>query len=490
MARSIGGWIQRISLAVVIVLIIGAFVLVFGQPDSGPGVQVVAVVRGERVPLDLYNVTRQTVAERRREALPDDASRELEVAMIDQPAYQLLLSQFVLAQEARALGLRVSDEEIREGICSAPGLPRCDAEIVRDLVIRSGFPSVRSYTDQVRRDLLVTKLHRLLLSPIRISDSAVEERLRRERLSVRLRYAVARAGSFREEVPVDEAEAAAFAEANPDRVQAAYQRRIDEFRRPESVRARHILFQGEDAMDRARAARERLDAGEDFVVLAAELSDDPATRDNGGELGVLPRGRMVPAFDQAVFDAEERSVIGPVETPRGVHLIRVEEHHPAVERTLDEVKTLLAWDLLRDQRAAEKAREAAERMSALLAEGREFDAAAEKTGLELDETIHFRPVDPQVPGIGRIPGLAETASRLTPEAPVSPLVFGSEDAFYLISLAARSEPDPETLRAEIEPMRERMRDEAHLRLIQALYETRVQELREAGELIESPPYSS
>jgi parvulin-like peptidyl-prolyl isomerase len=85
------------------------------------------------------------------------------------------------------------------------------------------------------------------------------------------------------------------------------------------VRAAHILFQ--DAAG-AQKALERLKGGAKFESLAKELSQDPATGRQGGDLGWLMRGTLVPEFEEALFSLKPGEVSGAVESPYGFHVVR------------------------------------------------------------------------------------------------------------------------------------------------------------------------
>ncbi|HEV2149392.1 MAG TPA: peptidylprolyl isomerase [Longimicrobiaceae bacterium] len=100
------------------------------------------------------------------------------------------------------------------------------------------------------------------------------------------------------------------------------------------VRARHILFQvpaeappaQRDSVRRqAEAVRARAAAGEDFAALARQHSQDPGSREQGGDLGYFGRGRMVAPFEEAAFQLEPGQISPVVETPFGYHVIRVED---------------------------------------------------------------------------------------------------------------------------------------------------------------------
>ncbi|NOZ49776.1 MAG: hypothetical protein GXP37_06960 [Chloroflexi bacterium] len=87
-----------------------------------------------------------------------------------------------------------------------------------------------------------------------------------------------------------------------------------------------------DALAKAFAARKRIVDGEDFAVVAKELSEDPGSAPNGGELGWFGRGQMVPAFEDAAFSLAVNEISQPVKTDFGFHIIQVEEKDEAKDQ--------------------------------------------------------------------------------------------------------------------------------------------------------------
>ncbi|MDD3925121.1 MAG: peptidylprolyl isomerase [bacterium] len=117
---------------------------------------------------------------------------------------------------------------------------------------------------------------------------------------------------------------------------------------PETVRARHILVKTEDEAKKALA---QLKSGEKkFAELAAEISIDPGSKANGGDLGSFARGQMVPEFETAAFSLNVGETSDIVKTNYGCHIIKVEAKEAEREMPLDKVKTSIEKTLVDQKR--------------------------------------------------------------------------------------------------------------------------------------------
>lgn len=112
----------------------------------------------------------------------------------------------------------------------------------------------------------------------------------------------------------------------------------------EQVHVAHILFAKKEDAD---AALKKLSGGADFAALAKQVSQDEATRDNGGDLGWFPRDVMPPEFEQAAFALKPGQISGVVSTQLGLHILKLLERDAARPLTPDQLQNqrLAAFNL-------------------------------------------------------------------------------------------------------------------------------------------------
>ena len=135
---------------------------------------------------------------------------------------------------------------------------------------------------------------------------------------------------------------------NEESIQAAYQERFVDAPPVEEVHAAHILVETEEA---AAALKARIDEGADFAALAAEAGTD-GTASRGGDLGWFVREQMVPEFADAVFSLETGTISGPVQSPFGWHLIKLNERRDRPVPTLADVQEQLIGEMTENAQKA------------------------------------------------------------------------------------------------------------------------------------------
>ena len=123
-----------------------------------------------------------------------------------------------------------------------------------------------------------------------------------------------------------------------------------------AVRLAHILIKVPDhpteqdlaqAREKAASAIQRVERGEDFAKVAAEMSDDEATKGSGGELGWFERGSINPEWENVVFSMNKGDVRGPVSGPQGLHVFRVTDIKRTNIKPFDKMKDQIRANLQR-----------------------------------------------------------------------------------------------------------------------------------------------
>lgn len=141
-----------------------------------------------------------------------------------------------------------------------------------------------------------------------------------------------------------------------EELKAAFAANSNLYAEPETVTARHILIlaksdapaaEQQKALDTIKEIKQRVSApGADFGKIAAETSDDTASKIDGGNLGTFQRGMMVPEFEKAAFALKVGEISEPVKTQYGYHLIKVEKHQESQPPTFEKAKDKVRYQVM------------------------------------------------------------------------------------------------------------------------------------------------
>ena len=407
-----------------------------------------------------------------------------------------LVETSLLAIAADEMGLTVSKREVERLVLADPGFRdeggRFDRERFEDAVEYT-FGSQRAFLESQRLELLSRKMLRLLMDQAEVSPGEARDALERDLEEVRIATV-----TFDETETDGEAPEVVATEAlsqvvvqRGDEIAALYAERGDEYDRPERVRARHILRSvAQDApqadVDRARSeletARTRAEAGEDFGALATELSQDPGSAQNGGDLGFFARGQMVPEFEEAAFALEPGQLSEVVRSNFGFHLIRLEERQDERSVPLDEVGEELARELLRRDAVRGALRTKAEDLSQTVASGASLEDAARAAEFDLDRSGWLqRRGGGFVPGIGAAPAMLAAAFALDP-GESSPEIFEIDKKLVLVQVLERKDADADSIERLLEERRDQMLEAKRNDRTTAWLEARRGRLMDSGEL--------
>jgi len=373
------GWIAW----AIVILITIPFALWGIQSYLGVGNEpTVAKVNGTEITARSHEMRVEEMRMRLRERLGAAYRPELfDEQVLRSQVLDGMIKEQLLLQNSHDMGLRASNLEIQSAIVSNPAFQRdgrFDKATYERALQLQGI-SGPQYEDNLRQRLVGTQIQRALAISEFASDQELSTAVRLERQQRRLSYIVVPKADFLDDSAIPEEEVQTWYQDHADRFQTPervklaylvldagslkvgqptdekvlqdlYQEELDRFRHPEQRRARHVLVTVDagadaaaeaDAKTRIAAIRERLAAGEDFALVAREVSQDPGSATQGGDLGLFAKGVMDPAFEQAAFTLEVGQLSEPVRSQFGYHLIQVTEIQPETLQSFEEVREQL-----------------------------------------------------------------------------------------------------------------------------------------------------
>ncbi len=444
------------SLKFILVIIILAFIatsaVYFGTSTlSGSAAKpnVVATVNGQEIPVERFrraqaNLTAEYERMSKQRMTPELAER----LGLNQQVMNELVADTLIVQGAEHEGVRVSDDELRARIQEMREFQE-DGRFSRDRylqILRQVRFDPGDFESEMRRQLMRRKMEALVRGGVKVSDGELRESyaLRNER--VRAAWASVEVPPLMANVTVADGELEPYVKAHqaqftrPERrrlqyvvfdpkmflqpvtdqeVETYYQEHGSEFEEPRRVHVAHVLVRvppvgGSEAENRAKAKVEavikRAQAGEDFAKLAKEVSEDTANAAQGGDLGFVGPGDLVPQFEQAAFALKKGEISpAPVRTPFGYHAIKVLDTKAGGKASLKEVAAKIK-DKLGTERSDSAARAKADAARSSLLGAKDFAAEAKTLGLEAREATTAR--GEALEGIGRDPGLEEAVFAL------------------------------------------------------------------------------
>jgi peptidyl-prolyl cis-trans isomerase D len=416
-------------------------------------------------------------------------------SLLDSQSLRTLVESAVLAESAHELGLRVSRQEIQRLVRQSPRFWNESGRFDHERFVSYAnyeFGNQRNFLNNVRQDLLRQKMVGLLYDQATVSEAEARDAALYGLEEVRIAYVPIETAYLPEGESLPDEAAAAWLEGHREELRALYDERIAEYSIEEEIWARHLMIgvgrdapaeEIESARERATAARGRIAGGESFVQVAQELSEDPGSRDMGGDLGHFTRGSHVAEIEDAAFGLEPGDLSELVQSDAGFHVILLEERSPASIRSFDEVGILLAREAAEAARAEERARNLAEKLAGSIRSGESLEDAARGEGLTLERTgsIRRRP-DGFIPGLGGAPDVMAASFALTLERASSERIFEVGTRLLLIQLLERSGPEAPALDDAVRAQSERLLEIKRTRMIQGFVDRRRDEFEQSGRL--------
>jgi len=319
-----------------------------------------------------------------------------------------ILTQLMYAKEiqyeANRLGITVTNEEIADRVKQIlPTAFNGDNPVSMDQYaqqVQRFNMTVPVFEDLIRKGLLEEKFQRLVTDGVSVGPSELLEQYRYQNEKVKLDYAVIKPEDLEAKITPDEAEIKAAYEKrksqyqlpekrvveyalvdqiklrqsiqiSDDDLKVKYQQDIQQYQVPNRVHAQHILFmtvgktdaEVDEIKKKAEDVLKQAKKGANFAELAKKYSEDPGSKDKGGDLGWLLQGQTVPEFEKTAFSLQPGTISDLVKTQYGFHIIKVLEKETAHTKPFDEVKDSIRAPLML-AKADDQASRVADQMSA------------------------------------------------------------------------------------------------------------------------------
>ncbi len=334
---------------------VGGFIfLQLGVGTGGRRVQPqinVGVINGVEISYNSYYDVQNSILSQIRASGKDDLTEE-DYDRIEQQTWNELVFEILIQQEIERRGIEVTDEEVWDFLLNnPPEFIRANeifhvngqfdpGEYRRIIEAPEMQPQTEGLKEWVRQMLPRLKLNNQVTLGIHFSDAALLRIYRERKEQVKVGYVFFDPASLERDNGTSETtreQDLLPVEDDPyrpsqDEVRAYYKDHEQEFIDPERVTLQYIELSTRptkkdtlEAKNRAISLIERIQRGEDFGEIAQEFSSDLSTSDQGGDLGYLKRGEMLSAMENVVFSMEVGEVSDPILTPRGWHIVKVDD---------------------------------------------------------------------------------------------------------------------------------------------------------------------
>ncbi len=459
-------------LAVVCVSMVTYLIPGYGQSStSAANDDVIATIGSEKI--TTQDVTQRVQALMRGQQIPAAMMQTYLPQLVDN-----IIQQRALNYEFEREGLTATDEEILATLQAEYSSFFQNGQLQKDQLAAALAQNGQTLEDAIelaKGEVLFNKISNLAYEVTVVSPKDIDEELQRKYERAKIKYIAFTPAKFRDQVKVTPEDIKAYYDAhkmqyqNPekrsfqvvvidqDKVQqgmtvtdaqlhAAYSANMDNFRTPERVHLRHIMFKTTDKTDaekkqilaKAQDVLKQLKGGADFAELAKKNSDDSANAPKGGDLDWVVKGQMVPEMEKVAFTLQPNQISDVITTPYGYDILQSLGHEGARVKPFDEVKAALTDDL-KKQGLTDKMQEMADKIhAALLKSPGSADAIAKENNADV-VNVSKAGTGEAIPTLGVSPEIDSALTTLKPNA-VSDILTLPANRLAIVVLKERFPP--------------------------------------------------
>ncbi len=450
--------------SLVAIIIFGAIVGTFILADFSPratGSGAAATVNGEIISLSEFQNEIQMIEQYYKQLFGSSMDFSSQRQLLQQQALESLIRNELVAQASNREHLYATDSDVREFLLNDIPYLQENGVFNRDYYSRYleyTRSSPKQFESKIRKNILEIRTRRIFETANKPTQVELDKVKKLRETKLNLQFAQMTQDQFIQKWTYSQVQADADLkdEAFLKSVQDQFEKNKSAYETPEQVKAQHILVQGSDdaALTKAKKIRERLNK-EDFAKVAREVSDDPGSKQSGGDLGAFSREQMVKEFSDAAFDMSTGQISEPVKSSFGYHLIKLNAKIPAQVANFDKQKHEVAKKI----KAEQAWNDFVQKLDQALRQGDEATMNQQLSAHQVawKETGAFDLSQDAIPQVTSSQGMA-ALSEISKEAPLLKRLLREGNTILAMKLKdVKTEVDPKFNSSEMNEILERQR---------------------------------
>jgi peptidyl-prolyl cis-trans isomerase D len=464
----------KIVFGVIVLSFIGTIFLVWGKGDDVSTGGYAAKVNGNKITLDDYQKSYYRIRNIYEQIYGKSLTPEMEKQIgLKKMAMDSLIDAVLVRQESKKLGIKVSKDDISNEIAKIPSFQK-DGAFNFDLYVqtlKANRITPQSFEDSQEADLIVKKTRDKIKDRVMLTDQDLLQAFKKQNDKVELQFASWSPADVKGEVTLSEQELTTYLQGHQEEfktqemisisyvlldpsaqatkvavsdeeVQAYYQKNIDRYQgkggilpfaevkdraKVDAAKLKAIKEMYEKAADTVNKNLKTGDLNAAAAAVGGKIVDTPLFTAKAPAAAIAGESELI----KKAFSVKQGELGGPVETPKGIYILKVKDRKPAVVPPLAEIKQQVSLKAT-EAKARDLAKKKAEEALVQLAKG--------GSALKLQDSGSFGySAAGVIPRIGTSPEMMEAAFELTTAAAAAKTPFKIGDRWFAVKLKQRIE---------------------------------------------------